>query len=391
MSGCGREEMSGGGEADETRGETGGMNTTAVQELGIGVVSACASAEDPDLALARILQEQERALWLLSYGGGGGGSLEEYEEEDGEEGAVTRNGQEREERGMHVDQTRRRRRVRRSRRTRGVRGGNNENDGNGEGTMASDANVNDNDDDEEEQEEEHEEDVSDYHYEDDALDEDYDPENDDSDEPSVADDAALALRLQQMEDQSTMAGLVAAQLRAVSRVRGTSAGAGAMEGVVNADDDDENHSGNDDDDEDDEDDPHTIDIDDMSYEQLTALGEVVGTVSRGMAVEKMKDVLDECTYADAKVKSSRLIQGQKMAAGAESSAGASKDMAEEAEVQCAICREEYEDNDPVCVLPCGHFYHTCCVREWLGINRSCPICGKEVVEEGVAPIRFAAS
>ena len=232
--------MSGGGEADETRGETGGMNTTAVQELGIGVVSACASAEDPDLALARILQEQERALWLLSYGGGGGGSLEEYEEEDGEEGAVTRNGQEREEHGMHVDQTRRRRRVRRSRRTHGVRGGNNENDGNGEGTIASDANVNDNDDDEEEQEEEHEEDVSDYNYEDDALDEDYDPENDDSDEPSVADDAALALRLQQMEDQSTMAGLVAAQLRAVSRVRGTSAGAGAMEGVFNADDDDEN-------------------------------------------------------------------------------------------------------------------------------------------------------
>ena len=215
----GREEMSGGGEADETRGETGGMNTTAVQELGIGVVSACASAEDPDLALARILQEQERALWLLSYGGGGGGSLEEYEEEDGEEGAVTRNGQEREEHGMHVDQTRRRRRVRRSRRTHGVRGGNNENDGNGEGTIASDANVNDNDDDEEEQEEEHEEDVSDYNYEDDALDEDYDPENDDSDEPSVADDAALALRLQQMEDQSTMAGLVAAQLHAVSRVK----------------------------------------------------------------------------------------------------------------------------------------------------------------------------
>ena len=48
---------------------SGGGTEQSLQEVGIGVVSACASSEDPDLALARILQEQERALYLLSYNG----------------------------------------------------------------------------------------------------------------------------------------------------------------------------------------------------------------------------------------------------------------------------------------------------------------------------------
>lgn len=46
-----------------------------------------------------------------------------------------------------------------------------------------------------------------------------------------------------------------------------------------------------------------------------------------------------------------------------------------------MCRVEYEGDDEVAVLPCGHFYHTDCIAQWLARKKVCPQCNKDVVPE----------
>uniref|UniRef100_A0A0G4F9D3 RING-type domain-containing protein n=1 Tax=Chromera velia CCMP2878 TaxID=1169474 RepID=A0A0G4F9D3_9ALVE len=47
------------------------------------------------------------------------------------------------------------------------------------------------------------------------------------------------------------------------------------------------------------------------------------------------------------------------------------------EEECNICHEDYEDSSMVLVLPCDHFWHTACIRKWLGRSESCPVCREE--------------
>ena len=43
-------------------------------------------------------------------------------------------------------------------------------------------------------------------------------------------------------------------------------------------------------------------------------------------------------------------------------------------VECGICRAEMDCNDKseVLTLPCGHEFHTDCVKEWLEKKSGCP-------------------
>ena len=38
---------------------------------------------------------------------------------------------------------------------------------------------------------------------------------------------------------------------------------------------------------------------------------------------------------------------------------------------CAIC---YNDLQRACLTPCKHLFHTVCLRKWLNIHRTCPLC-----------------
>jgi hypothetical protein len=40
----------------------------------------------------------------------------------------------------------------------------------------------------------------------------------------------------------------------------------------------------------------------------------------------------------------------------------------------AICRTNFEANEGVKKLECGHLFHTECVAHWLSITRICPVC-----------------
>ncbi|TMW61555.1 hypothetical protein Poli38472_012746 [Pythium oligandrum] len=45
---------------------------------------------------------------------------------------------------------------------------------------------------------------------------------------------------------------------------------------------------------------------------------------------------------------------------------------------CCICLMDYDIDDDLRVLPCGHEYHESCVDEWLMRNATCPVCRNSI-------------
>ncbi|KAE8716831.1 E3 ubiquitin ligase BIG BROTHER-related [Hibiscus syriacus] len=99
-----------------------------------------------------------------------------------------------------------------------------------------------------------------------------------------------------------------------------------------------------------------VDPDELSYEELLALGEVVGTESRGLSVDSLAS-LPSITY---KAVISQIGSNE----------------------SCVVCRVDYEDGDSLTLLSCKHSYHHECINNWLKINKVCPVCSVEVSTSG---------
>lgn len=123
----------------------------------------------------------------------------------------------------------------------------------------------------------------------------------------------------------------------------------ALAGVAPGEDGDEDLVDNPDDD-------SSIDPDNLSYEELTVLGDVAGTVAVGVPDDKIDQLLVNTFRGVA-------------AAGTEG------------EEQCAICRVEFSLDDGVKVLPCNHYYHVDCIGQWLRHKKACPVCGVDVIQD----------
>ncbi|KAK9108715.1 hypothetical protein Sjap_016775 [Stephania japonica] len=95
-----------------------------------------------------------------------------------------------------------------------------------------------------------------------------------------------------------------------------------------------------------------VDPDELSYEELLALGDVVGTECRGLS----RDAIASLPSINYKVPTNQ---------------DGNTD-------QCVICRLDYEDGETLTKLPCKHSYHPECINNWLQINKVCPVCSAEV-------------
>lgn len=42
--------------------------------------------------------------------------------------------------------------------------------------------------------------------------------------------------------------------------------------------------------------------------------------------------------------------------------------------ECIICLEDFQKNDLVTIIKCGHLYHTVCLYGWFKKKKRCPIC-----------------
>uniref|UniRef100_A0A4W4F4I7 RING-type domain-containing protein n=1 Tax=Electrophorus electricus TaxID=8005 RepID=A0A4W4F4I7_ELEEL len=47
---------------------------------------------------------------------------------------------------------------------------------------------------------------------------------------------------------------------------------------------------------------------------------------------------------------------------------------------CAVCLEQYSNNQCLRVLPCLHEFHRDCVDPWLLLQQTCPLCKRSVLD-----------
>ncbi|XP_022906180.1 E3 ubiquitin-protein ligase Iruka-like isoform X2 [Onthophagus taurus] len=50
-----------------------------------------------------------------------------------------------------------------------------------------------------------------------------------------------------------------------------------------------------------------------------------------------------------------------------------------AKLQCSVCWEDFQFQEKVRQLPCQHVYHEPCIRPWLELHGTCPICRQNLV------------
>lgn len=96
-----------------------------------------------------------------------------------------------------------------------------------------------------------------------------------------------------------------------------------------------------------------LDVDSMSYEDLLELGDRIGHVNTGLSEDTIFQCLQKMKHCIMEARSTCLTENER---------------------KCSICQEEYEPNDELGKLQCGHSYHVCCIRQWLLQKNACPVC-----------------
>uniref|UniRef100_A0ACD5V5Z8 Uncharacterized protein n=1 Tax=Avena sativa TaxID=4498 RepID=A0ACD5V5Z8_AVESA len=96
-----------------------------------------------------------------------------------------------------------------------------------------------------------------------------------------------------------------------------------------------------------------MDIDNMSYEELLALEERIGSVSTALSEEQFAKCIRRRLYRPVAAQVNTSIVD---------------------DIKCSICQEEFVKGEEVGRLRCEHQYHVCCIRQWLLQKNWCPIC-----------------
>jgi len=126
---------------------------------------------------------------------------------------------------------------------------------------------------------------------------------------------------------------------------------------------------------------HSVDVDNMSYEELLELGDRLGQVKRGAPVEAITQLptskfrrkapapLSTSTPTSTTIPGSSTTKGDKPSP---TEAKAAPPPSEEK--GCCICLDDFQDGEDIRRLPCFHIFHQDEIDKWLRDNNSCPIC-----------------
>ncbi|KAI4388277.1 hypothetical protein MLD38_000619 [Melastoma candidum] len=106
-----------------------------------------------------------------------------------------------------------------------------------------------------------------------------------------------------------------------------------------------------------------MDIENMSYEELLTLGEHIGNVNTGLSEESITNQLRTGLYMLTPTH-----------ANAEEGESVDREAA-----SCIICLGEYESQEELGYLDCGHDYHADCLKQWLLVKNACPVCKTEAL------------
>ncbi|CAH2050983.1 unnamed protein product [Thlaspi arvense] len=113
-----------------------------------------------------------------------------------------------------------------------------------------------------------------------------------------------------------------------------------------------------------------LDIDNMSYEELLALGERIGHVSTGLSEDMILKCLTESIYCS----SDQFQEEGTCVICLEKTDKCYQRQPNYSEL-CSVRQEEYKDMDDVGTLKtCRHDFHVGCIRTWLSMKNLCPIC-----------------
>ncbi|CAG7877526.1 unnamed protein product [Brassica rapa] len=107
-----------------------------------------------------------------------------------------------------------------------------------------------------------------------------------------------------------------------------------------------------------------LDIEDMSYEELLALSDHIGTVKTGLSEEDVEALLKRRTSLSTRINLEDAT---------------STDLETDS---CTICQENYKNQDKIATLDCRHEYHAECLKKWLVIKNICPVCKSEALGHG---------
>ena len=91
----------------------------------------------------------------------------------------------------------------------------------------------------------------------------------------------------------------------------------------------------------------------MTYEELLELEEQMGSVSKGLTEEQFNQIV--------KIEAKGLDE------------------------VCSICYYNVKEGEQVIQLPCRHYFHVDCIKEWLFKERSCPMCKQEIFHREATP------
>ena len=125
---------------------------------------------------------------------------------------------------------------------------------------------------------------------------------------------------------------------------------------------------------------------DSSFEALIRLSERLGDAKeKGLGAEKLA-TLKTFTYAEwptpqRRSAASPFTPSQPVATtsavtmdGDDTAQPAFARRGIEKEERCAVCLQDYEDDDECMLGVCHHGFHADCLKAWLGTHGTCPVC-----------------